>query len=78
MNELFASTAFFGMFLTLGLYQLARFINRRVGREVCNPQAEGGSLIDECRVICAQFAHQAGGGVPPLASRGARKAGALG
>ena len=37
MNELFASTAFFGMFLTLGLYQLARVINRRVGREVCNP-----------------------------------------
>ena len=25
------------MFLTLGLYQLARVINRRVGREVCNP-----------------------------------------
>ena len=30
MSELFASTAYFGMFLTLGLYQLARVINRRV------------------------------------------------
>lgn len=37
MSELFASTAYFGMFLTLGLYQLARVINRRAGREVCNP-----------------------------------------
>ncbi len=37
MSELFASTAYFGMFLTLGLYQLARVINRRAGREICNP-----------------------------------------
>ena len=44
MNELFASTAFFGMFLTLGLYQLARVINRRGGRGVCDPPLFGTPL----------------------------------
>lgn len=37
MSDFFASCAFFGLFLSLGTFQLARSINRRSGREICNP-----------------------------------------
>lgn len=37
MNELFASCSWFGALLAAGSYQLARIINKRLGREVCNP-----------------------------------------
>lgn len=37
MSELFAACSFFGFFLSSGAYQLARSINKRVGKEVCNP-----------------------------------------
>lgn len=37
MSELFKACSFFGFFLSAGTYQLARSINRRVGKEVCNP-----------------------------------------
>ena len=37
MTDFFRSSACFGLFLSLGSFQLARFINRRFGREVCNP-----------------------------------------
>lgn len=37
MNEFLASTAFFGLLLSAGTFELARAINRRIGREVCNP-----------------------------------------
>lgn len=37
MSGLFAECSCFGLLLALGSYQLARTINRRLGREVCNP-----------------------------------------
>lgn len=37
MSELFASCACFGLFLSLATYQLARFINQKTGKELCNP-----------------------------------------
>lgn len=37
MSELFAACSFFGLLLAMGSYQLARIINRKVGKEVCNP-----------------------------------------
>ena len=37
MKDMFAACSFFGLLLAAGSYQLARIINRRVGREVCNP-----------------------------------------
>jgi len=37
MRDLFASCPFFGFLLTVGSYQLARAINKRVGKEICNP-----------------------------------------
>lgn len=37
MRELFAACSCFGMLLTMGSYQLARVINKRVGKEICNP-----------------------------------------
>lgn len=37
MSELAASCTYFGLLLAVGSYQLARVINRRVGKEVCNP-----------------------------------------
>lgn len=37
MSDLFAGCSFFGFILTLGAFQLAREINKRVGKEVCNP-----------------------------------------
>ncbi len=37
MSELFSSCSYFGFFLSLGAFQLARSINRRAGRELCNP-----------------------------------------
>ncbi len=37
MTELFAACSCFGLFMAVGSYQLARIINRRVGREICNP-----------------------------------------
>lgn len=37
MRELFAACSCFGLLLAAGSYELARGINRRAGREVCNP-----------------------------------------
>lgn len=37
MDELFSSSAYFGLFLSLGTFQLARVINKKVGKEICNP-----------------------------------------
>ena len=37
MSGFMESSAYFGLFLTLGTYQLARVINRRAGRELCSP-----------------------------------------
>lgn len=37
MSELFASCSFFGMLLVVASYQLARSINKRAGKEICNP-----------------------------------------
>lgn len=37
MNELFEACSCFGLLLAAGCYQLARSINRRVGRDICNP-----------------------------------------
>lgn len=37
MSELFAGCSCFGLLLAMGSFQLARIINRRVGKEICNP-----------------------------------------
>lgn len=37
MSDIFAACSFFGFLLAAGSYQLARAINKRVGKEVCNP-----------------------------------------
>lgn len=37
MGEFFSGSAYFGLFLSLATFQLAKSINRRVGKEVCNP-----------------------------------------
>ena len=37
MSDLFASSAFFGLLLSAGSFELARAVNRRMGREVCSP-----------------------------------------
>lgn len=37
MMEFLTQSAFFGFFLTLGTFQLARSINKRAGKAVCNP-----------------------------------------
>lgn len=37
MSEIFQSCACFGLLLAMGSFQLARAINKRVGKEVCNP-----------------------------------------
>ena len=37
MKDMFTACSFFGLLLAAGSYQLAKIINRRVGREVCNP-----------------------------------------
>ncbi|MDE7262894.1 MAG: LrgB family protein, partial [Oscillospiraceae bacterium] len=37
MNELFSSCPCFGFLLPLGTYQLARFINQKTGKDLCNP-----------------------------------------
>lgn len=37
MSKLFAACSCFGLLLAMGTYQLARVINKRVGKEVCNP-----------------------------------------
>lgn len=37
MRDMFAACSFFGFLLAAGSYQLARSINRRVGKEICNP-----------------------------------------
>ena len=37
MDKLFAASSYWSLFLSLGTFQLARAINRRVGKEVCNP-----------------------------------------
>ena len=37
MTELLTSSSFFGLFLTLAAYQLARWINQKAGKELCSP-----------------------------------------
>lgn len=37
MLEILDTSAYFGLFLTLAAYQLARWVNRRAGREICSP-----------------------------------------
>lgn len=37
MGEVFQACSCFGLLLAMGSFQLARIINRRVGKEVCNP-----------------------------------------
>lgn len=37
MDKLFAGSAYFGLALSLGTFALAKAINRRAGKEVCNP-----------------------------------------
>ena len=37
MSELFASTTYFGFALALGTFALAKAINKKAGKEVCNP-----------------------------------------
>lgn len=37
MHEVLGSCAYFGLFLTLALFQLARWLNRKAGREICSP-----------------------------------------
>ena len=37
MSEIFANCSCFGLLLAMGSYQIARGINRRVGKEICNP-----------------------------------------
>lgn len=37
MSEIFAACSCFGLLLAAGSYQLARVINKRVGKDVCNP-----------------------------------------
>lgn len=37
MSEVFQACSCFGLLLAMGSFQLARIINRRVGKEVCNP-----------------------------------------
>ena len=37
MSELFAACSCFGLLLPLATYQLARFINQKTGKELCNP-----------------------------------------
>ena len=37
MSEFFSSCSYFGFVLSLGTFQLAKSINRKVGKEVCNP-----------------------------------------
>ena len=37
MSEIFAACSCFGLLMAMGSYQLARVINRRIGKEICNP-----------------------------------------
>lgn len=37
MSDIFAACSFFGFLLAAGSYQLARAINKRIGKEICNP-----------------------------------------
>lgn len=37
MSEIFAGCSCFGLLMSMGSYQLARVINKRMGRELCNP-----------------------------------------
>lgn len=37
MSELFASSTYFGFVLSLGTFALAKAINKKAGKEVCNP-----------------------------------------
>ena len=37
MSDIFAACSFFGFLLAAGSYQLARTINKRMGKEICNP-----------------------------------------
>ncbi|MBD5162844.1 MAG: LrgB family protein [Oscillibacter sp.] len=37
MSEIFAGCSCFGLLMAMGSYQLARVINRRMGKELCNP-----------------------------------------
>lgn len=51
MNKLLSSTAYFGLFLSLGSYQLARWINQKAGREICSPLLFSTALC--CAVLLA-------------------------
>ena len=35
MSDLFASSAFFGLLLSAGSFELARAVNRKIGRASC-------------------------------------------
>ena len=37
MNELLSACSCFGLFMAVGSFQLARIINKWIGREICNP-----------------------------------------
>ena len=37
MSEIFAACSCFGLLMAMGSYPLARVINRRIGKEICNP-----------------------------------------
>ena len=37
MSEVFAACSCFGLLMAMGSYQLARIINKRIGKEICNP-----------------------------------------
>ena len=37
MSEIFSACSCFGLLMAMGSYQLARVINKRVGKEICNP-----------------------------------------
>lgn len=37
MSEIFSACSCFGLLMVMGSYQLAKVINKRVGKEICNP-----------------------------------------
>ena len=53
MMELVTSSSYFGLTLTFGMFYLARFINRRAGREVFNPLLF--STVTICVMLIALF-----------------------
>lgn len=49
MADFFTSSVYFGLVLTLGTFQLARVINRRLGKNVCNPLLF--SMVSCCLIL---------------------------